>query len=184
VVTTALDDQGQSFIASDSGGALVLGDAFATSFNIWETGAFPVATSGDFTPHSYLQFEPASGMRVYTTAFAPEGSWGDDADAVVDRAMSTVGLGGTRGDRPAGFHTTMTVDIQTVISGEIYAVMDKGEVLLRQGDSIVMRGVPHTWRNRSGEVAVVLAVMMAADQGWPSQRDTTSDNLTQERGKS
>jgi mannose-6-phosphate isomerase-like protein (cupin superfamily) len=164
VVTTAIDDDGRSFIASDNEGALVLDDAFGKSFNVWETDKFPVATSGDFTPYPHPQFDPASGMRIYTTAFAPEKSWGEDADAIVDSAMKAVGLGDTRGERSAGFHTTATVDIQTVVSGEIYAVMDDGEVLLRQGDSIVMRGVPHTWRNRSDEVAIVLAVMIAAEE--------------------
>lgn len=187
VVTTAIGADGRSFIASDHEGALVLDDAFGKSFNVWETDTFPITASGDFTPQPHAQFDPASGMRIYTTAFAPERNWGDDADTVVDGAMKAVGLGGTRGERPAGFHTTATVDIQTVVSGEIYAVMDEGEVLLRQGDSIVMRGVPHTWRNRSDEVAVVLAVMIAADPSQPSLRGThraarTSETLTRESG--
>jgi mannose-6-phosphate isomerase-like protein (cupin superfamily) len=163
VVTTAIAENGRSFIASDAIGALVLDDAFAKSFNLWETESFPLRTAGDYTPHPHTKFDPDSGMRIYTTAFAPEKNWGDDADAIVDKAMNAVGLGETRGERGAGFHTTATVDIQTVVSGEIYAVMDDGEVLLKEGDSIVMRGVPHTWRNRSDTVAVVLAVMIAAD---------------------
>jgi hypothetical protein len=39
-----------------------------------------------------------------------------------------------------GVHVTDTPDIVTVLSGEIHAVMETGETLLRAGDTYIMRG--------------------------------------------
>ena len=61
-----------------------------------------------------------------------------------------------------GFHTTDTVDYIYVIRGEIYALVEGGEVLLREGDVLVQRGTEHAWSNRSGKVCRLLAVMMDA----------------------
>ena len=74
--------------------------------------------------------------------------------------------GGTADDtaRPAipGAHRTDTVDVVTVVSGEVYAVLESGETLLRQGDSLVQRGTMHAWHNRSESPALVASIMVAA----------------------
>ena len=46
-------------------------------------------------------------------------------------------------------HRTDTVDYGLVLSGELYAVFENGETLLRPGDVIVQRGTNHAWQNRS-----------------------------------
>jgi quercetin dioxygenase-like cupin family protein len=48
----------------------------------------------------------------------------------------------------AGLHETDTIDIITVISGEIWALTETSETLLKPGDTIVQRGTKHAWRNR------------------------------------
>jgi quercetin dioxygenase-like cupin family protein len=62
-----------------------------------------------------------------------------------------------------GFHTTDTVDYIYVISGEIYAMLEDSERLLRAGDVLVQRGTYHAWSNRSGEPCRMLAVMIDAE---------------------
>jgi quercetin dioxygenase-like cupin family protein len=59
-------------------------------------------------------------------------------------------------------HKTDTVDYAIVISGEIYAVMEKGEVLLHPGDSLIQRGTNHAWSNRTEQPCVVAFVMVSA----------------------
>jgi quercetin dioxygenase-like cupin family protein len=61
-----------------------------------------------------------------------------------------------------GFHTTDTVDYIYVIHGEIHALVEGGERLLREGDVLVQRGTHHAWSNRSGRPCRLLAVMMDA----------------------
>jgi quercetin dioxygenase-like cupin family protein len=47
-----------------------------------------------------------------------------------------------------GMHRTDTVDVVTVVSGELHAILETGEIVLRAGDSIVQRGTMHAWSNR------------------------------------
>jgi mannose-6-phosphate isomerase-like protein (cupin superfamily) len=65
--------------------------------------------------------------------------------------------------RHAGFHKTATIDYAIVLSGEIYAMMDDGEVLLKAGDVLIQRGTNHAWSNRTGEPALVAFVLIDAE---------------------
>ncbi len=65
--------------------------------------------------------------------------------------------------RHAGFHKTATIDYAIVLSGEIYAMMDEGEVLLKAGDVLIQRGTNHAWSNRTNEPAVVAFVLIDAE---------------------
>jgi uncharacterized cupin superfamily protein len=60
-------------------------------------------------------------------------------------------------------HKTDTIDNCVVLSGEIWAVLDEGEVLLRAGDCLVQRGTNHAWSNRSEEPCVIAFVLIAAN---------------------
>ena len=60
-------------------------------------------------------------------------------------------------------HRNDTVDYNIVLSGEIHACTDAGEVLLRSGDVLIQRGTNHTWRNRGTETCVFAAVMVSAE---------------------
>jgi naringenin degradation protein FdeH len=64
--------------------------------------------------------------------------------------------------RHPGFHKTATIDYAIVLAGEIYAMMDEGEVLLRAGDALIQRGTNHAWSNRTTENAVVAFVLIDA----------------------
>ncbi len=65
-------------------------------------------------------------------------------------------------DTDLGFHTTDTVDYIYVISGEVFAMVDDAEVLLREGDVLVQRGTRHAWSNRSDAPCRMVAVMIDA----------------------
>ena len=57
---------------------------------------------------------------------------------------------------------TSTVDYIIVLKGEIYAVMETGEKLLRAGDILVQRGTNHSWSVRGNEPCIVAAVLVSA----------------------
>ena len=48
-----------------------------------------------------------------------------------------------------GMHETETLDYAIVLSGEIVAIMDKEERLMKTGDILIQRGTNHAWANRS-----------------------------------
>ena len=65
--------------------------------------------------------------------------------------------------RHPGFHKTATIDYAIVLSGEIYALMDEGEVLLKAGDVLVQRGTNHAWSNRTEQPCCIAFVLIDAD---------------------
>jgi mannose-6-phosphate isomerase-like protein (cupin superfamily) len=64
---------------------------------------------------------------------------------------------------PVYLHRTPSLDYSYVISGDIYAVLDDEERLMRTGDVLVQRGTNHGWHNRSGEPCRVLFVLIGAE---------------------
>lgn len=96
---------------------------------------------------------PPDGERL--AAFAREATLPDESGraAAADR----------NNPRHAGFHKTATVDYAIVLSGEIYAMMDQGEVLLKPGDVLIQRGTNHAWSNRTAEPAVIAFVLIDAE---------------------
>ena len=64
--------------------------------------------------------------------------------------------------RHPGMHRTDTLDYAIVLSGEIYAVLDTGETLLRAGDVLVQRGTSHAWSNRSDAPCLIAFVLLSA----------------------
>jgi hypothetical protein len=65
--------------------------------------------------------------------------------------------------RHPGFHKTSSIDYAIVLSGEIYALMDEGEVLLKTGDVLIQRGTNHAWSNRTDEPCYVAFVLVDAE---------------------
>ena len=59
-----------------------------------------------------------------------------------------------------GMHTTESIDYAIVLQGEIYAVMEEGEKLMRAGDVLIQRGTAHAWSNRSNEFARICFVLI------------------------
>ena len=62
-------------------------------------------------------------------------------------------------DRP-GMHITDTIDCVTVLAGEMYMVMDHGETLVKTGDTVIMNGVWHAWRNESDKPCTVVSTLV------------------------
>ena len=60
-------------------------------------------------------------------------------------------------------HATATVDYIIVLKGEIYALMDEGETLLKAGDILIQRGTNHSWSVRGNEPCIVAAVLVGAN---------------------
>ncbi len=59
-------------------------------------------------------------------------------------------------------HRTDTVDYLTCVRGEMWLMTDTDEVLMRPGDTVVIRGVNHAWVNRSDKPCLVVIAMIDA----------------------
>jgi mannose-6-phosphate isomerase-like protein (cupin superfamily) len=64
-----------------------------------------------------------------------------------------------------GMHTTDSIDIDIILSGELWMELDdEAEVHLKQGDCVVQNGTRHAWRNRSDEVCVIASFIVGANR--------------------
>src|SRR5262249_28005766 len=86
----------------------------------------------------------------------------DAADARKHFELVNAGEASTRhrgGPHPF-MHRTESVDYGIVLVGEIYLIVDKGEILCRQGDIVIQRGTNHAWSNRSGSVCRIAFILV------------------------
>jgi hypothetical protein len=60
------------------------------------------------------------------------------------------------------FHKTPSLDYAICLEGEIYAMMDEGETLMRQGDVLIQRATNHSWSNRSDQPCRMAFVLIHA----------------------
>lgn len=57
-------------------------------------------------------------------------------------------------------HRTETIDYAVMIEGELVAIVDDTEVVVRAGDVLVQRGTDHAWANRSDAVARIAFILV------------------------
>jgi len=62
----------------------------------------------------------------------------------------------------AGWHTTATIDVDIVLSGQLeLSLPDQAPVVLGPGEAVVQRGTHHRWRPVGDESVVWAALMLA-----------------------
>ena len=132
--------------------------------DLWRTTTSPASNTGNRDAASgKIKLEPPhEGTILRIVEFPPDSAWRDTADA--KKAFASIGAGGAP-DHASGdamMHCTATVDYIIVLKGEIYAVMDKGEKLLKQGDILIQRGTNHSWSVRTKEPCIIAAVLVGA----------------------
>jgi hypothetical protein len=62
--------------------------------------------------------------------------------------------------RHPGMHRTDSVDYAIVLMGELVAIMDKDETVMKAGDILIQRGTNHAWANRSGKMCRIAFVLI------------------------
>lgn len=133
--------------------------------DLWETTAAPASNTGDADAVSRpVHLEPPNkGTILRIVEFPPDSAWRDNADARA--AFGSIGAGHAKDKNSADpmMHKTSTVDYIIVLKGEIWAIMDNGETLLKTGDILVQRGTNHSWSVRGTEPCIVAAVLVSAD---------------------
>ncbi len=135
---------------------------------IWRTTSAPASFAGneDMAPAS-LRIPTAPQQRGGTvfriTDFPPDRELGNPDDVQIGRHGVNVTEEGRK--RHIMFHQTDTVDYAIVLEGEIWAVLDDDEVLMKQGDVLVQRGTGHAWSNRSDKVCRLAFILIDAEPG-------------------
>lgn len=132
--------------------------------DLWETTGAPASNAGgkDAAARPVRLEPPKNGTLLRIVEFPPDSAWRGAADG--REAFRSIGAGHAK-DRTSSdpmMHKTSSVDYIIVLKGEIYAVMEKGETLLRAGDILVQRGTNHSWSVRGDEPCIIAAVLVSA----------------------
>ncbi|MGP9724468.1 cupin domain-containing protein [Corynebacterium sp. AOP40-9SA-29] len=134
--------------------------------DLWRVENLPASpTEGSAADDEVVLAPPKAGVVIRTTVFPPENAISEADRAAYEEALSDIyGEQQSGSDAPSvpGMHATDTIDVMTVVDGEIWAVMEDGETCLRQGDTIVQRGTRHAWQNRSDHPVTVVTTMLPA----------------------
>ncbi|CAM3036911.1 cupin domain-containing protein [Skermania piniformis] len=160
VVLTGLDENGKSTFVSDANTTVRTAQPGFTVMELWQFDSLPAnvlapSTLGD----NPVIDPPPAGLVVRLASFPPDSEY----DAVAFKeSLDAFGHDENDGNGSAElWHETDTIDVVTIIEGEIYAVTETGETLLKPGDTVVNRGVKHIWSNRSDKPCLLSATMMA-----------------------
>lgn len=171
-IVTGHDPEGRTVFLSDAPSPHVMHLPGVSNFGVtdlWRTQASPARNDGpdDTCGMPITLAPPASGSVFRMVEFPPDreyinvGAWSRDA------AFAGLGESGAKAleadaARHEMMHQTDSVDYAIVVSGEIWAVLDRGEVLMRPGDVLVQRGTRHAWSNRSAQQCLVAFVLIDA----------------------
>ena len=173
-VVTGHDENGRSVFVSDGTPPHFESPPSMPAINarvMWVSDRCPAVNTGDTeTAPADLApgVGPPQGGVLLRIADLPPDSEYDDVD--VEALFSDIGASDERdaarsdaeGERHFWFHKTATLDYAIVLEGEIWAVLDEGETLLRAGDVLIQRGTAHAWSNRTDEMARLAFVIIDA----------------------
>lgn len=180
VVVTGVNAEGRSTISSDGPtGTWVRRPNGALVMDLWRIDALPVPVDAESALPDEVVLRPGdSGVAVRITVVPPDTSV--DEAAAADYAAS---LGEIYGDQAPdaeeipGMHATETVDVMTVLDGEIWSLLEDGETVLRKGESMVQRGTRHAWRNRTDKPVTVITTMVSAIRPAPESAELRDDGM-------
>lgn len=166
-VVAGLDDKGKSIIEEDSPTphvAYLNKSGSCALAEIWRSSAAPSpAQAADLLRTPYVLMPPAGGSVLRFLRFPPEAEMGGLTEPPIDTSGATY-AGPDNPIHPA-MHKTKTIDYAIVISGEIWAILENGETLMRAGDVMIQRATWHAWANRSDAPCIVAFVLIDAEDG-------------------
>jgi mannose-6-phosphate isomerase-like protein (cupin superfamily) len=176
LVITGHNDAWKSVIVSDSDAPHLhvferYGGTAVT--DLWMTTSMPAdnARVEDLGSRHFTIEPPPHGTVFRVIEYPPDSVRlaGLDREAAF-RDMGAAHAMVKEGARHPGMHKTSTLDYAVVLSGEIYAVMDEDEVLLKAGDCLIQRGTNHAWSNRTDQPCRIAFVLIDADSTAQSTR--------------
>ena len=152
-VVTKLDDEGRSVWGSDAVVTTVK-ESGTRSNNVWRIPSCPPDVRDDHTPTTTENWPDPTGLVFRVAEMPPK---------------TRVEAGQEDSWHPH-WHASSTVDLMTVISGEVWAYQsheDEG-IVLKPGDTFIQRGTMHAWENK-GDVPCLFSVVLvdATNKGAP-----------------
>jgi mannose-6-phosphate isomerase-like protein (cupin superfamily) len=185
-VLTGHDAEGKSTIIADGLAAnmkeLPAGSGLAVT-ELWETSV-PADNAGrqDAGNRTVRLEPPKNGTLFRIVEFPPDSQWQNRPDARDWAKALDATHAPDRSSSDPMMHKTSTVDYIVVLKGEIYAILDQGETLLKPGDVFIQRGTNHSWSVRGSEPCIVAVVLVDA-KPLPSARNKPAAKKSAKKAK-
>ena len=171
-IVTAINAEGRSHIAEDGPSPARIYNEARPGYcnaNIWRTAGSPAHLDApDDIAQQQGVLPPAGGTVLRVIDFPPQPDDPEEQRRQSEAVFATMFKDAQHhagSQRHPGMHVTQTIDYAIVLRGEIVAIMDEDETLMRAGDILVQRGTNHAWANRSTEITRVAFVLIDARQG-------------------
>ena len=173
-IITGINAEGRSYFEEDGPAHLrqTSSRPGLYSQHVWGTGPIPVPVDdSDRSDEAPGIMPPAGGSILHVIDYPPEPKDPAERDKAYDAMRTRIREAGVNPepgqrrlpDEPhPGMHETDTIDYAIVMSGEIWAIMDAGETLMKTGDVLMQRGTAHAWSNRSDDYCRVAFVLVEA----------------------
>lgn len=163
-----LDERGKSAVVTTGVPNQQEKQDFFWRATLWKTRETPVDNSipGDRSLDGVAARSPfPNGMLVRTLEL-----WPDQDDDTRKKSFAELNeqighdqdISEAERQRSATMHRTDTLDVITVLRGEIYLILDEEEVLLQPTDTVIIQGSNHGWSNRSTEPCLLMGCMIDA----------------------
>lgn len=151
-VVIAHNAKSESKLISDDEIPAVKVPGTGTLFRAWSADSAAVYPDAGQHPSVPALFPPVGGMRVTFCRYEPG-----------QRVESSGAAGDGAAWEEDGMHKTDTTDVSVVLEGEIVlGIGNDTEVTLRKGDTTVMAGARHYWRNATDKQALLVFFMVGA----------------------
>jgi hypothetical protein len=166
-IVTGFNGAGRSCIVEDGVSPavqLMPGREGYRNSNIWRTTGSPAPVDA---PDSVLEHRgvlpPQHGTVIRVIDIPPEGPDPEETrrqTEAVFAAMFKDAHHDAAHARHPGMHTTDTIDYAILLQGELWAILEEGETLMRAGDILIQRGTHHAWANRSQAIARIAFILI------------------------
>src|SRR5262245_40624959 len=164
-IVTGVNAKGRSYIVADTElPAASVAPGEPVRAGLWITDGAPASNAGahDPVPDGVIMRTPPAqrGGSVFRIIDFPPDTGHALAPAELERRGCKVTP--DRSAKHPGFHCTDTIDYAICLEGEIWAMLDEGETLMRPGDVLIQRGTYHAWSNRSDRMCRVAFILIDA----------------------
>ena len=168
-VVTGVTEHGKCVIAGDEKVAPITVTMLpgAEFHHIWGSDATPEVPLSAQPPAPTSWFPPAGGFRFVLVTLPPDSvtmpEHLDVGAALVEFNDKLPGLADTMEPDSPGMHTSNTIDVVLIVSGEVILELSDGvQVALSTGDCVVQNGTRHAWRNPTPQPCTMASAIVGA----------------------
>jgi len=131
---------------------------------VWATGEARAPGDDPAPAGRAFAFHSKGGSLLRVVDFPPDNNYDE---AQLKQFLDDSGVRGKSDARHFWFHKTESLDYAIVLEGEIWALLDEGETLMRAGDVLIQRATNHSWANRSDKPCRMAFVLLDLVEGEP-----------------